>query len=54
MGWDEKARKEEIKVFTDRVEAQKKAEKELTDESANKIEANVEDTRPDVDTSQDR
>ena len=54
MGWDDKARRNEIEVFTMRVEAQKKAEKELTDEAANKIEAEVVDTRPDVDTTQDR
>lgn len=54
LGWDEKTRAQEVKIFTDRTEAALAAEKELTDDSANTIAAAAPDSRPDVDLSQDR
>lgn len=54
MGWDEETKRREIDVYITRVKAALDAEKQLTDEAANELAASVVDTRPDVDTSQDR
>lgn len=54
LGWDDAQAAKEIKVFKDRTEAALAAEKQLTDEKANEIATAVGDSRPDIDTSQDR
>ena len=54
LGWDDAQAAKEIKVFKDRTEAALAAEKQLTDEKANEIAIAVGDSRPDIDTSQDR
>ncbi|PRQ11884.1 glycerol-3-phosphate dehydrogenase [Corynebacterium sp. 13CS0277] len=54
LGWDEAKTAEEVKVFTQRTEANLAAERELTDAAANTIAADAPDARPNVDLSQDR
>lgn len=49
LGWDDATRAEEIRVFSEQVNAQLAAEKELTDDSANKDMVAAPDTRPAID-----
>lgn len=53
-GWDAEQVAHEVKVFKDRTAAALAAEQQVTDQKANEIATAVEDSRPDIDTGQDR
>ncbi|MDO5076749.1 glycerol-3-phosphate dehydrogenase/oxidase [Corynebacterium sp.] len=53
-GWDSEQVAHEVKVFKDRTAAALAAEQQVTDQKANEIATAVEDSRPDIDTGQDR
>lgn len=54
LDWDAARIGQELKVYRDRTAAALEAEKQLTDSDANAVATAVVDTRPDIDTSQDR